>query len=102
LSLSHTHTHTQTHTLSHTHTHFYKVGAPLIHLNKWFQLCRSVCVCVCVCVCKSMCASGRKYGAGVCRSCAVAPRLSHTGIMCYNLLEETWCNNSILILYYLL
>ena len=32
---------------------------------------KSVCVCVCVCVCANpyvpVCASGRKYGAGVCR-----------------------------------
>ena len=41
-----------------------------------------VCVisCMCVCVCKPClfgCASGCKHGAGVCGSCAVAPRPSH-------------------------
>ena len=42
-----------------------------------------VCVCVCVCVCKPClfgCANGCKYEAGVCSSCAVAPRSSQYAI----------------------
>ena len=42
--------------------------------------CMFVCVCACVCAkpCVFGCASGRKYGVGVCRSCAVTPRASQS------------------------